>query len=424
MGVLTQKWTRMRSSKLATNASWMMVGQGFSVVTQAVYFAILARLLGAVEYGTFVGAFAFTSIAAQFSTLGSGTVFLRYVSGNRAAYSRYWGNVLTITFVVGGALVAILYVTGRAVLNPASASLVLLAAIANCLCSQLTTETGRVFQTFEQMRVTAIVNMLTNTVRALTAGGMLLVLHHASAWQWAVASTIVSAVAALVAVGRVTWSFGWPKIFPIMFPKHGLEGFEYSLATSTSTIYNDLDKTLLSHFEMNLANGIYTVAYRVIDIASLPILSIRDAAMPRLFASGRSGMMATALLSRKLMNRTLPLGIAMSVAVFLVAPVLPMIVGHGFTGSVAALRWLCLIPFFRSIHQMTGSAMTASGHQRYRTIAQVAAAGLNCAMNLLLIPQYGWLGAAWTSLVTDGALAATNWALLQMLSHRLQPSMA
>ena len=421
MGGITQEWNRIRSSKLASNASWMMIGQGVSVVMQAVYFAILARLLGAVEYGVFVGAFAFTSIAAQYSTLGAGTVFLRYVAGNRRAFARYWGNLLVLTFIVGGVLIAIVYVVGREVLNPASAALVLLAAIANCLCSQLSTETGRVFQTFERMRVTAILNMLTNTARALTAGGMLLILHHATAWQWAVASTIVSGAAALVAVGCVTVCFGWPQIFPIMFPKHGLEGFEYSLATSTSTIYNDLDKTLLSHFGLNLANGIYTVAYRVIDIASLPILSIRDAAMPRLFESGRTGVKVTAMLSRKLMNRTFPLGLIMSIAMFLLAPMIPWIFGHGFADSVSALRWLCPIPLFRSVHQITGSALTAAGHQRYRTIAQVAAAALNGALNLVLIPRFGWLGAAWTSLVTDGALAATNWLILQMLSQRLQP---
>ena len=57
-----------------------MFGQVISVVMQAVYFAILARLLGATDYGIFAGAFAFTNLAAQYSTLGSGAIFIRYVS--------------------------------------------------------------------------------------------------------------------------------------------------------------------------------------------------------------------------------------------------------------------------------------------------------------------------------------------------------
>jgi hypothetical protein len=35
-----------------------------------------------------------------------------------------------------------------------------------------------------------------------------------------------------------------------------------------------------------------------------------------------------------------------------------------------------------------------------------------------LIPHYGWLGAAWASLATDGLLAAFNWMVLLAWSHK------
>jgi O-antigen/teichoic acid export membrane protein len=422
MGVLMQELERVRTSRLGANATWMMIGQGVSVVMQAVYFAILARLLGAADYGIFAGAFAFTSLVAQYSTLGSGTVMLRYVSGHRAAFAVYWGNILVITTVVGGLMVLGLSLIGRYILNPASASLVVFAAIANCICFQLTTEMGRVFQTFERMRITAIVNMLTNLVRALTAGAMLVVMHRASAREWAIAFTLVSILAAGVAVGCVTASFGRPRIFPMMFPKHGWEGIGYAFAGSTSSVYNDLDKTMLSHYDLNHANGIYTVAYRVIDIASMPIYSIRDAAMPRLFERGRTSIHAAADLSYKLLKRSVPIGAVLSLGTFLVAPLLPHIVGSSFTESAHALRWLALIPLFRSIHQMAGSAMTGAGKQQYRTIAQLSVAGLNFLLNLYLIPTFGWVGAAQSSLITDATLSALNLILLQVCIRKAAPN--
>ena len=418
MGVLTHEMVRLRTSRLGKNATWMMVGQGVSVVMQAVYFAILARLLGPLEYGVFVGAFAFTNLAAQYSTLGSGTMFLRYVSGNRPAFATYWGNVLVLTVFVGGLMVAALTLIGHYVLNPASAALVVFAAVANCICSQLSTETGRVFQTFERMGVTAILNMLTNVVRTLTAAAMLIVLHRASALDWAVASTFVSLLAAIASVVCVTICFGRPQVLPIMFPKHGLEGFGHAIAGSTSSLYNDLDKTMLSHYGMNHANGIYTVAYRVIDIATIPILSIRDAAMPKLFERGRTSVNAAAELSHRLLKRTVPIGVVVAVLTFLCAPLLPRITGHAFQESISALRWLSLIPLFRSIHQMTGSALTGGGVQRYRTISQLGASALNFGLNLYLIPTHGWLGAAWSSLITDGMLTVANVGLLQMCIRR------
>src|SRR5882757_11571131 len=154
MSVIAAEWKKIRTSQLGKNASWMTLGQVISVVMQAIYFAILARLLGATDYGIFAGAFAFTNLAAQYSTLGSGAIFLRYVSGNRPAFAVYWGNILLLIFVLGGVMVAVLTVLGHYILNPGSASLVIFAAIANCICATLSTETGRVFQTFERMRTT------------------------------------------------------------------------------------------------------------------------------------------------------------------------------------------------------------------------------------------------------------------------------
>ena len=46
---------------------------------------------------------------------------------------------------------------------------------------------------------------------------------------------------------------------------------------------------------------------------------------------------------------------------FVLAPLIPLLVGRGFAESVSALRWLCLIPVFRSIHGATGSVLTGAG---------------------------------------------------------------
>lgn len=400
---------------MARNAGWMMAGQGIGVISQAIYFVVLARLLGAVEFGIFAGAFAFTSLAASYAPLGTGVVFLRYVSLDRKQSMAYWGNILLVTCAVGGLLVVGLHFLGYRLLNPSSAHLVALAAVANCLCAQLTLESGRVFQAFEKLRMTAILNLLTNIMRALTAVTMLLILHHATALEWMIATTLVSFAVAIVAVISATKLCGLPRPRPHLFRKHAVEGFGYAFAVSTCSVYNDIDKTMLSHYGMNLANGIYTMAYRAIDVATLPVLSIRDAALPRFFQRGAGGITSASQLSYRLLKRAFPLAIVATASLFLAAPLLPRILGHGFLSAVEALRWLCLIPVFRSIHQITGSSLTGAGLQNYRTGAQMVAAGLNFFLNLWLIPSYGWHGAAWSSLATDGALGIMNWSLLWFL---------
>jgi O-antigen/teichoic acid export membrane protein len=47
-----------------------------------------------------------------------------------------------------------------------------------------------------------------------------------------------------------------------------------------------------------------------------------------------------------------------------------------------------------------------------RTAAQVTVALVNLLLNLWWIPVFGWIGAAWSSLASDGLLAVLNTLLL------------
>jgi O-antigen/teichoic acid export membrane protein len=418
MNILMREWKRLLGTTTGRNTVWMAAGQGTSVLLQAGYFVILARLLGAVEYGVYGGAFALAMLVSLYTTLGSGMVLLRYVSGEPTKFAVYWGNLLFVTVTVGTTMTIVLSFLGPHFLNARSATLLPLAAISNCICAQVTGETGRVFQAFEKLRFTAGLNLLTNLMRVIAAGGMILVMHRATAWQWSVASTAVSLISMLIAITTVTVLLGRPRLDLRLSLKHGAEGIGYSFAASTTGVYNDIDKTLLSHYGMNYANGIYTMAYRVIDIATIPISSIQLATMPKLFREGQQGVRATSEVTNRLLKRTIPLGASLSLAIFVTAPLIPHIVGRGFSDSVHAVRWLCLIPFFRGIHQITGFALTAAGLQKYRTTSQVIAATMNCGMNVWLIPRYGWYGAAWASLLTDGLLVVANWTLLQFVLRK------
>ncbi len=413
-----RRFTDARRKQSVRNFSWMMMGQGLGYLFQAGYFILLTRLLGSLEYGVFVGAFAFTSLLAPYSSLGMGTVFLRYASAVPELFAPYWGNILMASISLSGVIVTALVVLSPHILDPASARLVLMAAIGNCFCTQLVMECGRVFQAAEKMRITALLNLLTNAGRVIAVLGMLLLFHHASAYQWTVASVTVSSLSALAAVTIVMVTFGAPKFSLGLLKDRAWEGFGFSFATSSSSVYNDVDKTMLSHYGMNIANGIYTTAYRVIDFATMPLYALRDAMIPKLFQAARVEIEPAAVLGYRLLKRSFLLNLVFCVLLLLTAPLLPMIVGKGFAGSVSAVRWLALIPALRSIHQMTGSVLLAAGYQKYRTATQLAAAGFNFLINLWLIPHFGWIGAAWASLATDGSLALANWITLEVLRRR------
>lgn len=410
---------RVRSSTLAHNAGWMLVGQGLNLVLQAGYFILLARVLGVKEYGIFVGAFAFVSLASPYSALGSGFLFMQYVHSGSDNFAAYWGNILLSTVGMGSLIAAVLYLVAPHLLNPASASVTLLVALAECTCRQLAICIGQMFQAFEKLHMTAVMNLLTSSLRLLAVAALQLFLHHASAQQWAAASLGVSVLAAVTGSVIILVRFGRPHFVPrILVSKFG-EGLNFCLGGSTKFVYDDIDKTMLSHYGMNVANGIYTMAYRIIDLATIPVTALDAAALPRYFRHDDLDAKGVKTLSYRLAWRAALVGLVTSGCALFAVPLIPSILGRGFSSTVDAYRWLCLIPAFRGIHQLTGSAATGLGFQHYRTRTQIAAAALNFGLNLWLIPRYSWHGAAWASLATDGSLAIANCIILRNLQHRI-----
>jgi O-antigen/teichoic acid export membrane protein len=101
---------------------------------------------------------------------------------------------------------------------------------------------------------------------------------------------------------------------------------------------------------------------------------------------------------------------------------MPLLAGKSFTGSISAIRWLCLLPVFRAFALSAGAGLTTSGNQTMRTIVQVIAAAFNFAINLYLIPRYSWLGAAWASLMTDALMGIGNWVMYLLVCRRATPA--
>jgi O-antigen/teichoic acid export membrane protein len=418
MNVLLREWQRARHSVLAHNAGWMLLGQTSNLVFQALYFAVLGRLLGSTEYGVYVGAFALVSILSAFSSMGSGTLLLRYVSINRSRFGVYWGNLLLTTTCFGGVIIGVAHLCAPRILNPRSASLVLFAGIAGCFCGEITRNAAIVFQAYEEMQITAIVSFSSNVARCAAAIGLLVAYHHVSALCWAIAAMLVSMAVAVASIIIVLYRYGKPTFsFGLLF-RSMPEGFNYSFATSTGTIYNDVDKSILSHYGFNQANGIYSLAYRVIDAATSPIAATLEAIVPRLFREGGRDIPELKRFTRRVLVRSILVSSGIALILYVTAPLAPLLAGKSFADSVAAIRWLCLIPLFRSVHGMTGRGMLGMGKQIYRTMSQLVVAGINLSINLYWIPLYSWKGAAWSSLLSDGLLAVINSLLFVMLCRR------
>src|SRR5271170_1245385 len=213
-----------------------------------------------------------------------------------------------------------------------------------------------------------------NLLRAVVAALMLWQMHTGTAQQWSVASLIVSLLATIAAIALVTRSFGRPSFSRALVGRRVGEGFVFALSYSTDGVYNNADKAMLGHYGMDAANGVYTMAYRAIDVSTIPITSIHSAAFPTFFRKGTEGVRSTAEYAFQILKRTAPLALLSTLGILVGAPLIPHLLGKGFSESVFVLRWLCLLPLFRSFQLRAGDALTGAGHQRIRLGIQAGAA--------------------------------------------------
>lgn len=411
----------MKEESLRQGSLWMISGQGVSIAAQALYFILIGRTLGSREYGAFIGVVAMVAALSQFSSLGMEMILVRNISRDREAFAVTWGQALAI--LTGGfvLLLAAAMVFAHFALRPDLRTLVPWIALSDGLLGKLVQLSSRAFQGAGRLAWTARLSALTNVCRTATAavvwGWARRSAVHPTAHLWAHVYWLSTLTVAVAAAIIVTTQLGAPR-FRRIRGRDLSEGLSFSVAGSSVSIYNDIDKTFLVSLGQTGAAGVYSAAYRVVDVATTPIYSVYAAAAPRFFRIGTGGAPAAAAFSRRTLGRTLPYAGIAAAAMYLSAPLLPVAFGPSFQESVAALRWLCLLPVLRALHYGWGSAITGAASQWNRTATQFGAAGLNVALDFLLIPRWGWHGAAVASLLTDGALAAASYFVLRWLVAR------
>lgn len=411
----------MPEESLRKSALWMISGQGVAMAAQALYFILIGRALGSREYGAFVGVAALVAALSQFSSLGMEMILVRNVSRDRASFPRTWGHALAITAAGFLLLLAAAMLYAHFALRPELRPLVPWIAFSDGLLGKLIQLAARAFQGAGRLAWTARLTALINIARALTAAVVFAFTRahniHVTALLWVRVYWLSTLSVALFALVVATLQLGLPRFVRIRRADLS-EGLSFSFSASSISVYNDIDKAFLVSLGQTYAAGIYSAAYRVVDAASAPIFAVYAAAAPRFFREGARGVRHARDFSRTTLKRTLPYSIAAAALLAIGAPLLPLLFGPSFHGSVAALRWLCLLPVLRTLHYAWGSAITASASQWNRTATQFGAAALNLCLNALLIPRWSWRGAAAASLLTDGALAAASLFVLSYLTRR------
>jgi O-antigen/teichoic acid export membrane protein len=399
----------MRSRGLLRDTTHLTIGQGFRLIIQAAYFVLIARSLGPDAYGAFVTVVAAAALLGPFSGLGTANLFIKNVRSGKRQAPICWGNGIVLT-VLSGTLLSCLGVGLSTLLHLKTVPFVVtLVCVADLVLLKVTELAAFGFAATDQMKQTSIQSVVVSLLRLGGIAVLVVTVHPVTLDLWVFTylfTTLLGTLYALVKGGRL---WGRPVIDWRALREDAKEGVFFSVAGSATTIYNDIDKIMLSKLAELSATGVYGAAYRVIDVTMTPVRSLAAAAYPHFFRKGVGGMAQTYPYALSLIAKTSIYGAFTSAGLWLAAPILPHILGNQYQEVVPAVRWLALIPLLRCLHSFMADALSGAGLQRVRSGIQVVVALINIGLNVVILPRYSWRGAAWTSLGCDGLLATLFW---------------
>lgn len=404
---------------LLLNTLWMIGGFAFRFIIQAIYFLIIARTLMPEGYGIFAGASALTTVLSPFATWGSGNILIKHVSRKPESFSVYWGAALITSGLSGAVLVCLSFLLGMAILGSQQAFSVLLPiAIGDLLGVRMAELSGQAFQSRHRFSHTSFMWFALSIFRL---GGVVLLFvlpMEKTIEVWAQIYMLSGLAAGILGVLWVNYSLGQGIISLQPMKGEWREGFYFSIGLSAQGAYNDLDKTLLLRLTTDSIAGTYAVAYRILDVAFTPIKALLAASYPRFFQEGGKSLTNAYKFSIKLLPWVLAWGILGGLGLTFVSNFLQLILGEKYFLIEKILPWLAPLLLFRAFHYIASDTLTGSGYQGIRSSIQAGIAILNLILNLFWIPLYGWLGAAWSSLISDGLLAVIVWYVVWVLRIR------
>jgi O-antigen/teichoic acid export membrane protein len=172
-------------------------------------------------------------------------------------------------------------------------------------------------------------------------------------------------------------------------------GTRAELNSVTLLLNARLDFIIVTYLVGPAALGIYAVASRTAELLRLPSLAINYVLYP---AYARMGGPAAAAQARAAIRRTWWVPAALAVPVAAAAPVvLPLLYGHAFRAAIVP-TWILLVGLAGgSVYGVLSAFLSGVGRPGLTSIAQAAGLVVTVALDLMLIPHLGIVGAATAS---------------------------
>lgn len=397
-------------SRAIRNTALLLVARVISRLLALVVLIVMNRALPAPQFGQYGTVVAISGFVTVIMDVGFNTLYQREAARDQGQLSRYLSSLLSVrpvfalaALVVFAAIVPVA-THGAWELVPAGFVMMALASFSNLLRYSL--------YAVQRLRAEAIGIVLESLLLlGLTVLGAHL--HQGPAYYlWAYAATYgfdcvyFWIVLHVMGIARVRWSWDLPFVrrwLVISLP--------FALTFVITSIYFNIDLPLVNLIRGKAEAGWYSSSYKVFASVLFLAQTILSVAFPVLSLMWKEKDPRLQWAVERLWKGLLAAGWPVTLGCVLLAPAFRFIYNYG--PSERSFQILSAGIVFMFVTNTFIGALNAIDHQSAFAWAAFWSMVFNLATNLVAIPIWGYIGASWTTILTEVFLSGVGFFLLR-----------
>ena len=393
------------ADKVFANSGWLVIDTLLRIALVVGLNAAMTRSLDPTEFGTLRTAMAFVGLASAFSNLGLAGIFVRELAKAPEDAEEIMGT--TSVLYTFGAFASIAMCAGlgyRLYVDDAPKLLLVL-----ILTLGVFFHPARVYDRWFQYRVRSKIAVMAKGVASIGSmvGMFVAAFMQAPVWVFAVVavSDMVLTGIALGLVGAFRKDvpsrlrFSWARAKYLLS-----ESWPLVLSVVAARVYLKLDQVMLDQMLDSATVGLYAAAADVSERWYFIPTAIASSALSGMVTKLKDDRAKYERQRQDLFDLMVLLSSGIVVLVWVFAePLMQLAYAPDPSGAAAVLRVHILACPFIFMAKILSKAIVAEGYVRFSIVRHLAGAIVNVVLNLLMIPRFGAVGAAWATLISYAA---------------------
>ena len=406
--------------KIVDNIGWLFFDRMLRLVIGLLVGIWVARYLGPEQYGILNYALSFVALFAIFVQLGLQSVVVRDLVNNPEMSGEILGSAAALqviggTIAYGGLIWTVYQLRGDQSVATAAVSIFGLTLLFKA------SETAKYW--FEAHVNSKYVVWVSNIVFIFSALGKIAVIVLGGDLLLFVWINALDAIFVGIGVISAFFIVGGPSRYLRVRWKRVKSLFHDSwplfLAGAAVIVYMKIDIVMLSEYSSDTETGIYAAATKISEIWYFVPMIVISSIFPALLSAKKHSEALYYSRLQTLFDALVwaSIGCAL-VLTFSSGLVVQILFGAEYAGASDVLSAHIWAAVFVFLGVASGRLFIAEGLQMLSLYRALAGAVINVALNLLLIPEYGAIGAAWAT-VLSYAVSALFFDLIQKPTRHL-----